>query len=116
MNTGFERVCENGGGRIPPRKLNDASVTHRAARLALYRGAAVAPWITLSRTSGLRGPSRSDGIKVPEVNGRGDLSSVSRQLKRDEFLEHFANRQSCLISMECCGGSQHWVTKVRRTP
>ena len=34
---------------------------------------------------------------------------VSLQLKREKFLEHFANRQPCLIGMEACGGSQHWA-------
>ena len=98
--------------------------------------------------SGLRGPSRADGIKVPKVDGRGDLHRqtggsemnvsktivgidiakrvyqlhwveqatgeiVSLQLKRDDFLEHFANRQPCLTGMECCGGSQHWAPEVR---
>ncbi len=29
---------------------------------------------------------------------------VSLQLKREKFLEHFANRQPCLIGMEACGG------------
>jgi transposase len=33
---------------------------------------------------------------------------VSVQLKRERFLEHFANRAWCLIGMEACGGSQHW--------
>ena len=28
---------------------------------------------------------------------------VSVQLKRDKFLEHFANRAPCLIGMEACG-------------
>ena len=28
---------------------------------------------------------------------------VSLQLKREKFLEHFANRQACLIGMEACG-------------
>jgi transposase len=37
---------------------------------------------------------------------------VSLQLRRDEFLEHFSNRSSCLIGMECCGGSQHWARKL----
>jgi len=37
---------------------------------------------------------------------------VSLQLKRDKFLEHFANRQPCLIGMECCGGSQHWARQL----
>ena len=32
---------------------------------------------------------------------------VSLQLKREKFLEHFANRAECLIGMEACGGSQH---------
>jgi transposase len=34
---------------------------------------------------------------------------VSLQLKREKFLEHFANRTPCLIGMEACGGSQHWA-------
>ena len=34
---------------------------------------------------------------------------VSLQLKREKFLEHFANRQPCLIGMEACGGAQHWA-------
>jgi len=29
---------------------------------------------------------------------------VSLQLKREKFLQHFANRASCLIGMEACGG------------
>src|SRR6202049_499780 len=37
---------------------------------------------------------------------------VSVQLKRDRFLEHFANRASCLIGMEACGGSQHWAREL----
>ena len=31
---------------------------------------------------------------------------VALQLKREKFLEHFANRSKCLIGMEACGGSQ----------
>lgn len=34
---------------------------------------------------------------------------VSLQLKREKVLEHFANRQPCLIGMEACGGAQHWA-------
>lgn len=34
---------------------------------------------------------------------------MSLQLKREKFLEHFANRQPCLIGMEACGGAQHWA-------
>jgi transposase len=37
---------------------------------------------------------------------------VSLQLKRDKFLEHFANRAPCRIGMEACGGSQHWARKL----
>lgn len=37
---------------------------------------------------------------------------VSLQLKREQFLEHFANRQPCLIGMEACGGAQHWARKL----
>jgi transposase len=37
---------------------------------------------------------------------------VSLQLKREKFLEHFANRASCLIGMEACGGAQHWARKL----
>ena len=37
---------------------------------------------------------------------------VSLQLKRKKFLEHFANRQSCLIGKEACGGAQPWARKL----
>jgi len=39
---------------------------------------------------------------------------VARQLKREKFLEHFANRSSCLIGMEACGGSQHWARSLQK--
>ena len=39
---------------------------------------------------------------------------VSLQLKREKFLEHFANRSSCLIGMEACGGSQHWARSLQK--
>ena len=35
------------------------------------------------------------------------------KLTRAKFLEHFANRVSCLIGMEACGGSQHWARRLR---
>ena len=38
---------------------------------------------------------------------------VSLQLKREKFLEHFANWAPCLIGMEACGGSQHWARKLQ---
>ena len=37
---------------------------------------------------------------------------VSLQLKREKFLEHFANRAPCLVGMEACGGAQHWARKL----
>lgn len=37
---------------------------------------------------------------------------VSVQLKREKFLEHFANRAPCLIGMEACGGAQHWARRL----
>ena len=37
---------------------------------------------------------------------------VSLQFKREKFLEHFANRQACLIGMEACGGAQHWAREL----
>lgn len=40
----------------------------------------------------------------------GEIMSV--QLKREKFLEHFANRARCLIGMEACGGAQHWARKL----
>jgi transposase len=35
------------------------------------------------------------------------------QLKREKFLEHFANRAPCLIGMEACGGSQHRARQLQ---
>ena len=37
---------------------------------------------------------------------------VSLQLKREKFLEYFANRATCLVGMEACGGAQHWARKL----
>ena len=39
---------------------------------------------------------------------------VALQLRRGRFLEHFANRSSCLIGMEACGGSQHWARELQK--
>jgi transposase len=39
---------------------------------------------------------------------------VALQLKRERFLEHFANRSSCVIGMEACGGSQHWARALQK--
>lgn len=39
---------------------------------------------------------------------------VSLQLRREKFLEHFANRAKCLVGMEACGGSQHWARELEK--
>jgi len=39
---------------------------------------------------------------------------VVLQLQREKFLEHFANRSSCVIGTEACGGSQHWARSLQR--
>jgi transposase len=39
---------------------------------------------------------------------------VTVQLRREKFLEHFANRSNCLIGMEACGGSQHWARSLQK--
>jgi transposase len=36
------------------------------------------------------------------VEKSGEIKSV--QLRREKFLEHFANRAPCLVGMEACGG------------
>ena len=38
---------------------------------------------------------------------------LSLQLKREKFLAYFANRRSCLIGMEACGGAQHWARQLK---
>ena len=37
---------------------------------------------------------------------------VNVQIKRAKVLEHFANRQSCLIAIEACGGAHHWAREL----
>ena len=37
---------------------------------------------------------------------------INRQVKRANLLQHFANREPCLIGMEACGGAQHWARKL----
>jgi transposase len=43
--------------------------------------------------------------------GTGEI--VSMQLKRPKVLEHFANCQPCLISMEACDGAHHWARQLK---
>jgi transposase len=37
---------------------------------------------------------------------------INKAVKRAAFLEHFTNREPCLIGMESCGGSQHWARRL----
>ncbi|STH74663.1 putative transposase, IS110 family [Escherichia coli] len=37
---------------------------------------------------------------------------VDKQLRRQDFLTFFGNREPCLIGMEACGGSQHWAREL----
>lgn len=37
---------------------------------------------------------------------------IRKQVKRASFLEHFANREPCLIGMEACGGAHHWARRL----
>ena len=46
------------------------------------------------------------------VEESGGIKSV--QLRREKFLEHFANRAPSLVGMEACGGSQHWARELQR--
>lgn len=39
---------------------------------------------------------------------------VDKQLRRQDFLTFFSNRESCLIGMEACGGSQHWARELQK--
>ncbi|NML60662.1 IS110 family transposase [Massilia sp. RP-1-19] len=36
----------------------------------------------------------------------------NKALKRDKFLEHFANLSSSIVGMEACGGSHHWARRL----
>lgn len=39
---------------------------------------------------------------------------VDKQIRRDALLTFFSNREPCLIGMEACGGSQHWVRELEK--
>lgn len=43
--------------------------------------------------------------------GTGEI--VNMQIKRAKVLQHFANRQPCLIGLEACGGSHHWARQLQ---
>mgnify|MGYP006998041267 CR=1 FL=1 len=39
---------------------------------------------------------------------------VDKQVRRQDFLAYFSNREPCLIGMEACGGSQHWARELTK--
>ncbi|MDX5626467.1 MULTISPECIES: IS110 family transposase [unclassified Brenneria] len=39
---------------------------------------------------------------------------VDKQLRRQDVLTFFSNREPCLIGMEACGGAQHWARELEK--
>ena len=39
---------------------------------------------------------------------------VNKAIKRAKFLEHFVNRERCVIGMEACGGAHHWARALKQ--
>lgn len=39
---------------------------------------------------------------------------VDKQIRSQDFLMFFSNREPCLIGMEACGGSQHWARELTK--
>ncbi len=39
---------------------------------------------------------------------------VDKQIRRQDFLTFFSNREPCLIGMEACGGSQHRPRELKK--
>ncbi|EIP84344.1 hypothetical protein A33K_19008 [Burkholderia humptydooensis MSMB43] len=39
---------------------------------------------------------------------------VNKAIKRAKFLEHFVNRDRCVIGMEACGGAHHWARALKQ--
>lgn len=39
---------------------------------------------------------------------------VDKQIRSQDFLQFFSNREPCLIGMESCGGSQHWARELTK--
>lgn len=44
--------------------------------------------------------------------GTGEIRNV--QIKRAKFLEHFVNREPCVVGIEACGGAQHWARELSK--
>jgi transposase len=51
-------------------------------------------------------------FQVHGVNGRG-RPVLTKQLRRSQVPEFFANMPPCLIGMEACGSAHHWARKLR---
>ncbi|EHN6577907.1 IS110 family transposase, partial [Salmonella enterica subsp. enterica serovar Anecho] len=39
---------------------------------------------------------------------------VDKQVRRQDFMTFFSNREPCLIGMEACGGSQYWARELTK--
>ena len=39
---------------------------------------------------------------------------VDKQVRRQDFLAYFSNREPCLIGMEACGGSLYWARELTK--
>lgn len=39
---------------------------------------------------------------------------IDNQLRRQDFLMFFCNREPCQIGMVACGGSQHWALELTK--
>ncbi len=39
---------------------------------------------------------------------------IDKQLRRQDFLTFFSNREPCLIGMEACGGAHYWARELRK--
>ena len=50
-------------------------------------------------------------LQVHGVDEHGKVV-LRKQLKRKDVLSFFANRESCLIGMEACGGAHYWARKL----
>jgi transposase len=51
-------------------------------------------------------------FQVHGVNGHG-RPVLTKQLRRSQVAEFFANMPPCLIGMEACGSAHHWARKLR---
>ncbi len=39
---------------------------------------------------------------------------MDKQVRRQDFLAYFSNREPCLIGMEACGGSRYWARELTK--